>query len=76
MCGMRDGNVHVEWQEGEDVRDADRIAGEHLARAIELVMQGKEKEAVEHLCQTADLSSKEARREVRKLRDTLGWLKP
>ena len=76
VCGMRRGNVHVEWYDGKDMRDADRLAAEHLTRAIELVMDGDEEQAVQHLCRTAGMSTKQARREVRKLRDTLGWLKP
>jgi len=76
VCGMRGGNVHVEWHDGKDVREADHIAGEHLARAIELVMDGDEERAVQHLCRTAGMSPKQARREVRKLGDAFGWLKP
>ena len=76
VCGMRRGNVHVEWLDGEDVQEAERVAGDHLVRAIELVMEGDEEQAVQHLCRTAGMSTKQARREVRKLRDTLGWLKP
>jgi hypothetical protein len=71
VCGMRGGNVHVEWYEGQDVRDADRIATEHLARALELVMSGDEADAVRHLCRTAGMSREEARRQVDKLRDVL-----
>lgn len=71
VCGMQGGKVHVEWYEGHDVRDADRIATEHLARAIELVMNGDEAAAVRHLCRTAGMSSAEALRQVRKLRDVL-----
>ena len=76
VCGMRAGNVHVEWQEGKDMQEADRIGGEDLARAIELVMDGDEEQAVQHLCGMAGMSTKQARREVRKLRGAFGWLKP
>jgi len=71
MCGMRGGNVHVEWYDGHDVRDADCIATEHLARALELVLAGDEVEAVRHLCRTAGMSRAEARRQVGKLHDVL-----
>jgi hypothetical protein len=76
VCGMRRGNVHVDWYEGKDVREADRIVGEHLRRALELVMEGDEEQAVEHLCRTAGMSSRQARREVRKLRGLIGRSKP
>jgi hypothetical protein len=71
VCGMRGGNVHVEWYEGEDVREADAIATQHLARALELVMSGEDAAAVRHLCRTAGMSPREARQQVGKLRDVL-----
>ncbi len=71
VCGMRDGNVHVEWYEGKDLREADRIAADHLRRAVELIVSGDEEQAVLHLRQTAGMSARQARREVRKLREAL-----
>ena len=76
VCGMRDGNVHVEWYEGRNVREADAIATQHLARALELVMSGDDAEAVQHLCRTAGMSAKEARRQIGKLRDVLRGPRP
>ena len=76
VCGMRGGNVHVEWYDGKDVRDADAIATQHLTRALELVMSGDDAEAVKHLCQTAGMSPKEARRQIGKLREVLRGPRP
>jgi len=71
VCGMRDGNVHVEWYDGQDVRDAHRQADERILRAMKLVADGKLEEAVRHLCATTGLSRKDARRRVAKLRRAL-----
>ena len=76
VCGMCDGNVHVEWYEGRDVREADTTATQHLARALELVMSGDDAEAVRHLCRTAGMSPKEARRQIGKLREVLRGPRP
>jgi len=76
VCGMRADCVHVEWYEGKDVRTANRAAGEHLTRVIELIMEGKDEQAVQHLSETAGMSTRQARREVGKMRDLFGGLKP
>lgn len=76
VCGMRGGNVHVEWYDGKDVREADAIATQHLARALELVRSGDDSEAVRHLCRTAGMSAKEARRQIGKLRKVLRGPRP
>jgi hypothetical protein len=71
VCGMLKGNVHVEWREGSDVRDAQRIVGKQIERLVELIAAGKEDEAVEHLCQTTRLSWQEAKRHVRRVRKAM-----
>jgi hypothetical protein len=72
VCGMRQGNVHVEWQDGQDVRDAHQTVQKHLRRLVELAMIGDEEEAVRHLGETAGLSNQEARQKVRELRRLFG----
>jgi response regulator of citrate/malate metabolism len=71
LCGMRDGNVHVEWQEGTDVHDAKEIADEHLRRVLGLIAAGKEEEAIEHVCRTTRISRQEARQYVRVARKAM-----
>lgn len=71
LCEMRGGSVHVEWYTGEDVRDSDRIATEHLARLFELLIAGDENAAVEHLCQTTGLPPAEAQQHMERIRDHL-----
>jgi len=64
VCGMRGANVHVEWQVGREVRNAERRASEHLARVVNLVVSGDESEAVRYICRTAGVPEPEARRKV------------
>jgi len=71
VCGMRDGNVHVEWYEGEDVRDAERIADERLGRALTLIMNGEEEEAVQHLRRSTGLAEPDIRRTIKELRQAM-----
>ncbi len=76
VCGMRDGNVHVEWYEGRKLREADAIATQHLVRLLELVMSGDDAEAVRHLCHTAGISPEESHRQIGKLRKVLRGPRP
>ena len=71
LCGMRGGNVHVEWHEGEDVRDVKRIAGQYIRQVLELIAAGKEEEAVDHVCRTTRLSRQEAERHVGEVRKAM-----
>jgi hypothetical protein len=65
------GHVHVEWYEGEDIRECDRIATGHLARMLELILAGDQAEAVRHTCRTTGMSPDEAWQWIRLVYKTL-----
>jgi hypothetical protein len=71
VCGMRNGNVHVEWHEGRVMQEIECTTIEHIARALELVAGGDLAEATRHLSQTTGLTRKAARQYVTKLRELL-----